>query len=124
MPLKQDTLQNLSGRGRFGFRMHRLQVMLTFNTRDSQTRQSIKSCRVLSLWKVDLQLSLLGMLRSLLPEGTTQPQLQDILMELQLSDLGNCFYDKAIDEGYESLRVGRANNKVAVGDLFEMLASI
>ena len=45
---------------------------------------------------------------------------------MALSDLGNCFYDKAVAEGYSSFKVSRANivNEVAVGNLIEMLLSI
>ena len=39
-------------------------------------------------------------------------------------DLGNCFHDKAVDEGRESFKVGRANNEVAIGDLIETLLNI
>ena len=36
----------------------------------------------------------------------------------------NFYYNKAVDEGYEAFKVGRADNEVAVGDLIERLLSI
>ena len=44
-------------------------------------------------------------------------------MQWPSPDLGNSFYDKAIDEGCDSFKVGRADNEVVVGDLIEMLLS-
>ena len=43
---------------------------------------------------------------------------------MALSVLGNCFYNKAIDEGYDSFKVGRADNEVAVGHIIEILLSV
>ena len=43
---------------------------------------------------------------------------------MALTDLGNCFYDQAVDDGRKALKVGGTDNKVAVGDLIEMLLSI
>ena len=42
---------------------------------------------------------------------------------MALSDLGHCFCDAAVEEGRPALKVGRADNDVAVGDLIEMLLS-
>ena len=35
---------------------------------------------------------------------------------MALTHLGNCFYAKAVEEGYSAFKVGRADNDVAMGD--------
>ena len=43
---------------------------------------------------------------------------------MTLTDLGNCFYDKAVDEAYPAFKVSRADKDVAIGDLIESLLSV
>ena len=43
---------------------------------------------------------------------------------MALSNFMNLQYDKAVSECRESIKMGRADNEVAVGDVVEMLLSI